>query len=219
MIVLEKINYQYDENYMIKDITINFQKGKIYTIMGMKGSGKSILAAIIGRVIAPDSGRLEINGRRSTTLSRLNYNTYVTMLREHANLFEAKTAVENIKIHLDLLGKKRSLSEILHLLEDSGVSKERALLKVSKLSKEEKMRYAIAQAFIEPTDYIIMDSPFKNNSNPRLRELLNRKIQELDKKKHCLIFFTEENGVLTGTDEVWGMNNGCLLFVKSTPEN
>lgn len=219
MMQLKNVTYQYSLSNTLKNITATFERGKIYTIMGMKGAGKSMLAAILGRVVEPDSGTFAVSGRESTSISRVRYNLLVTMLRENANLFEEKTAVENIQIHLAFLGKKRSHAEILHHLEDSGVSKEKAMLKVSSLSKEEKIRYAIAQTFIEPTAFIIIDSPFKTINTTKLMDLLVRKIEELDHRKHGIVFFTDENQVLEGTDEVWGVNNGRLLFVKSMKEH
>lgn len=62
MIRLQNITKCYDQKAIISDLSIDFHKGKITSIIGANGAGKSTLLALASRLIKPDSGRIYIDG-------------------------------------------------------------------------------------------------------------------------------------------------------------
>ena len=58
MIKIENLTKIYDENKILDDISITFEEGKIYGIVGKNGSGKSVLLKTICGFIRPDKGEI-----------------------------------------------------------------------------------------------------------------------------------------------------------------
>ncbi|MFR3072729.1 MAG: ABC transporter ATP-binding protein, partial [Paeniclostridium sp.] len=62
-ITTKNLNISYGNVDIVKDLNLNIPKGKITTIIGANGCGKSTILKTIGRVITPKSGNIYINGK------------------------------------------------------------------------------------------------------------------------------------------------------------
>ncbi|MFQ6097458.1 MAG: ABC transporter ATP-binding protein, partial [Armatimonadota bacterium] len=91
-----------EQFWALREVTLEVAQGETVAIIGPNGSGKSTLLSIIGNILLPTRGRVEVNGRTAT------------LLDIGAGFHEDLTGVENVYLYGSLLGiKRRDLSRRL----------------------------------------------------------------------------------------------------------
>lgn len=153
---------------VLKDINIEFEKGKMYGIMGPSGSGKSTLLNIIGTLEKASTGVVEILGNNlegygEKELCNLRAK-HIGYVFQNFYLNPYLDAVENVmvpmKVNDEIEPKKRKeLAE--ELLKRFGLEERMKHLK-SQMSGGEQQRVAIARALANDPDIILADEPTGN---------------------------------------------------------
>ncbi len=69
MIEVKNVNKSFGKNHVLKDISIDFSRGKINLIIGASGSGKSVLTKCIVGLLEVDSGTIAYDGRDFTKMN------------------------------------------------------------------------------------------------------------------------------------------------------
>lgn len=149
---------------VLHGIDLAVPNGQCLFLVGPSGSGKTTLLSILGCVLSPDSGRLEILGRDVT---RLKPRAQARFRRENIgfvfqryHLFDGLKAWENVRLVFDLIGgsaregKRRSIE----LLEVVGLG-DRAGYRVAQLSMGQRQRVALARALAADPNVILADEP------------------------------------------------------------
>jgi len=149
---------------VLKKISYEFKKGKIYSLMGPSGSGKSTLLNLLSLIDRPSSGSMSIENKQinfsdsqKNDILRANK---IGIIYQQDNLLSDFTALENICLAGLAAGNNKALS----------LSKAKNLLKKvkllnrsdhypSQLSGGEKQRVSIARALINNPQIILADEP------------------------------------------------------------
>ncbi|MEF9953431.1 MAG: ABC transporter ATP-binding protein [Clostridium sp.] len=192
---LENISYSYDKgrNMILKDISFDFQKGKIYTIVGRSGAGKTTLLSLLAGLTLPTEGKILYQGKDLEGINKYEYRSrYVGVIFQGFNLLPQLTAVENVELSIDISGKNKTnkKEECFNLLEKVGISREKAGRKVLKLSGGEQQRIAIARALSYNPDIILADEPTGNldgSTQSEVMSIFKKLAYEEDK---CVIIVT-----------------------------
>lgn len=121
MIKIEHLSKKYNNNVVLDDISIEIKKGEVVGIIGPSGTGKSTLLRCVNRLELPESGTIclkdksiEICRKNCKDLRFLRQNT--GMVFQRFNLFEKKTALENVMEGL-IVVKKKTKSEARAIAE------------------------------------------------------------------------------------------------------
>ena len=151
----------------VRDVSLGVRPGEIVLIMGPSGSGKTTLLSMLGALLKPTEGTIQLNGM---VLSALAENQLPDIrLRQFGfvfqdfNLLSALSALENVSIVAELAGVKASEAKrkAASLLTELGLS-ERLHFLPEKLSGGEKQRVAIARALVNDPSLILADEPTAN---------------------------------------------------------
>ena len=149
---------------VLKKISYNFKKGKIYSLMGPSGSGKSTLLNLISLIDRPSSGSIiiekkKVNFDESTKNDVLRANK-IGIIYQQDNLLPDFTALENICLASLAAGnnKEIAISKTKILLKKVGLLN-RSDNYPSQLSGGEKQRISIARALINDPQIILADEP------------------------------------------------------------
>lgn len=152
---------------VLKGVDIEIKRGEVVAIMGASGAGKSTLLQILGTLMTPSSGTVEIDGQRTDSLrgnalARFR-NRHIGFVFQAHHLLPEFTARENVMIPLLISGEnaKNASAKALELLEKTGLS-ERAEHKSAELSGGEQQRVAIARALACSPAVIFADEPSGN---------------------------------------------------------
>ena len=149
---------------VLKSLSYNFDKGKIYSLMGPSGSGKSTLLNLISLIDRPSNGSIKFNN------SQVNFNENnkndifraknIGIVYQQNNLLPDFTALENIYLACLSINDNKNLaiSKADKLLKKIGLSN-RSNHYPSQLSGGESQRVAIARAIINDPEIILADEP------------------------------------------------------------
>lgn len=163
LIKMINIYKKFDEEFVLKNINLDFEFGKVTSIIGPSGSGKSTMLRTLNLLEEPTSGSI-IFHEQDLTLTSTNINkirTKIGMVFQSFNLFANLNVIENCNIgQLKVLNKSREDSEknSLHFLEKVGML-EFAHRDVNSLSGGQKQRVAIARALAMDPEVILFDEP------------------------------------------------------------
>jgi putative ABC transport system ATP-binding protein len=148
----------------VRDANLDLRAGEVTLIMGASGGGKTTLLSMIGGLIPPTSGEVELTGVATSALSqseltdlRLRTIGYVF---QSFRLIEALSVVENVELVLNLTRMKRPASRrrAIQLLDQFGLGG-RLTFPPGQLSPGEKQRAAIARALANDPPLILADEP------------------------------------------------------------
>ena len=164
VIEVRNVSKSFGKHHILRGVDLNVPKGKITVLMGLSGTGKSVLLKAILGLLTPDAGTITIYGvdfqhakrkERGEILRRLG------MCFQNAALFDSMNARENVAFplreHLDLEEPEINsrVDEVLHLvgLDNLGVKNP------SELSGGMRKRVGLARALVLKPDIILFDEP------------------------------------------------------------
>ena len=208
-----------EEIIILNNVTIEFKKGKMYSIVGHSGSGKTTLINILGLIDTLDSGKLYIDGIDVSTLnekeiSNLRKNKIGFIFQDYY-LNDYLTAKENVIVSMVVnnnIAKKDRNSLALNLLEKFNL-KTRANHMPKKLSGGEKQRVAIARALANSPEYLICDEP-TGALDKKNEKIVLEYLKELSSLGICVIIVTHSNEVRKYADITYELEDGKLREVK-----
>lgn len=150
--------------YALREVSLDFVPGALTLVMGPSGSGKTTLLSILGCMLKPDVGSVDVMGFPAHSMSdnargvlRRNQIGYVF---QAFRLFRALSAVENVMLGLEIRGRrgKSAREQAMQSLAAVGLG-EKWRLKPAELSGGEKQRVAIARSLIHDPPIILADEP------------------------------------------------------------
>ena len=196
---------------VIKNLSYNFNKGKIYSLMGPSGSGKSTLLNIISLIDKPSNGLIKFSKHQ------INYNEKeindkfrakkIGIIYQQNNLLPDFTSIENIYLASLSINNNKDLaiSKAKQLLKKIGLSS-RADHYPSQLSGGEAQRIAIARAIINDPEIILADEPTGSLDMKTAKIIFN--LLKGQKRSDRLIIFATHN-------RFFGNKADCLLELKN----
>lgn len=219
MLMLKNVSYSYQGalNKTLNDISIEFRKGKLYCIVGKSGAGKSTLLSLISGLDVCTKGEIIYNGKDIIQLNRDDYRAKnIGVIFQGYNLLTNATALENIVLSMNIseCKEKNKRDFALNVLEKVGIDKEMASRKILKLSGGEQQRVGIARAIVHKPDIIIADEPTGNLDEDTEGKIMDILLNLAKKENKCVIVVTHSKTVSKYADELWGLNQGRLVFVK-----
>ena len=220
-IKLVNLNKTFDSSKKIKvlkKISFNFKKGKVYSLMGPSGSGKSTLLNLLSLIDRPSSGSIIIedkvinfNDKNKNDILRAKN---IGIIYQQDNLLPDFTALENIYLASLAAGNNK----------DTSISKAKNLLKKvkllsrsnhypSELSGGEKQRISIARALINDPKIILADEPTGSldlNTAKEIFEILKNQINS----KRLIIFATHNRFFANKSDCLLEIVNGNIKTIN-----
>lgn len=165
----------------LNNINLTIQKGDIFGVIGFSGAGKSTLIRTVNLLEEPTSGRVLVNGKELTSLSKKQLREEkknIGMIFQHFNLLRSKTVFENVAMPLVLSGVKRSNIEgqVREVLSFVGLQ-DKAERYIDELSGGQKQRVGIARALVTKPTILLCDeatSALDPQTTKSILELLKR---------------------------------------------
>ena len=148
----------------LRDVSLRFPAGRLVLVTGPSGSGKTTLLSVLGCMLVPDSGDVEVRGQSVRALSepqRVDVRRQnIGYVFQAFRLFRSLSALDNLLLALDIAGHRgppaRERAE--RGLAAVGMA-DKARLKPGELSGGEKQRVAIARALINDPPIVLADEP------------------------------------------------------------
>lgn len=208
MLRTENIGYWYNEEqqYLFKDISIEFEAGKVYGILGSSGSGKTTFLSLIAGLDTPKQGTIYYQDTPLTDIGLRNFRQKdVSIVFQAYNLLPYMSALDNLLTAMAIAGFKEANAEeyALKQLERVGIDESLSKRPVTQLSGGQQQRVAIARALSCNHQLIVADEPTGNLDEETSREIVKLFQAVAHEQKRCIIIVTHEQEVARACDEVY----------------
>lgn len=202
---LKNISYFYNKEIpILQNISIRFEREKMYAILGKSGSGKTTLLSLLAGLDKPVEGVMLYKGNILKEKELDNYRAkHVSIIFQNYNLIDYLTAVENIEFITN-----KNAQPILHEL---GILKEDMDRNVLQLSGGQQQRVAIGRALTSETEILLADEPTGNLDEKTAKEIAEILKNTAHRKKKCVIVVTHSLEVAKYADVVLNLKEGKLF--------
>ena len=203
LLSLQNISFSYDRTPVLKDISYDFEKGKMYCIIGKSGAGKTTLLSLLSGLATPTAGDIIYDGKSIAKIDKYTFRSkYIGVVFQSFNLITKYTALENVILSMDVSGAKikDKKQRALELLDSVGLDKDEANRRVLKLSGGQQQRVAIARALSYDPDIILADEPTGNLDRDTQKEIMDI-FRELTSQGKCVILVSHSRDVAEMCDE------------------
>jgi lipoprotein-releasing system ATP-binding protein len=205
------------KNQVLKEISLQIERGSFCSIVGKSGCGKSTLLYILSTMDTEYEGELFLDGKSMRGLSNMELarvrNEKIGFVFQFHYLLDEFTVLKNV-ILPGLKEGKRSKEQLevegMELLKILGVD-DQALKKTNQLSGGQKQRVAIARSLINHPLILMGDEP-TGNLDKKNSEIVFGIFQELAKeKKQTMLIVTHDEDFAKKTDRIIEMEDGKII--------
>ena len=196
ILALNKVNYSYTNGKKIlNNISMEFEKGKFYTILGVSGSGKTTLLSLLAGLDEPQSGKILYNNQDIREKGYENHRkNNVSLIFQNYNLIDYMTPLENLKI-VNPKADKTILNEL-------GLKDDEIKRNVLKLSGGQQQRVAIARTLVANSPVILADEPTGNLDSDTEEEIIEILKTSAHKHGKCVIVVTHSKDLASKSDVI-----------------
>jgi putative ABC transport system ATP-binding protein len=208
----------------LKDVNLSLSGGSLTVLMGPSGSGKTTLLSILGCMLAPDMGAVQICG---SSTEGVGHEQLAKIRRQHMgfvfqsyHLFPTLTAAENVLMALDVRGERPSVARR---------KTEEALVRVGleckgrafprELSGGEQQRVAIARAIVADPSVILADEPTGALDGANGKAVMAMLSAISKERNHAVLVVTHDARLLGFADYVLNIEDGILKEQEDTNSN
>ena len=202
-IQIKNLSKEIKGKYILDNINLTFEQGKIYGLYGRNGSGKTMLLRALAGLLIPTEGEIDMDGK--VLHKDMDFPENVGIIIENTSLLPQFDGFTNLK----QLGKIRNVAtdeDIDKALDTVGLKGETKKVKAYSLGM--RQRFSIAQAIFEKPELLLLDEPtnaLDENYIDKVREILLR-----EKDRGAIVIIASHNkddlGILA--DEIISMSDG-----------
>lgn len=201
---------------VLEGIDLEIRRGEFVALTGPSGSGKSTLLHILGTLLRPSEGTVEIAGRKITDLDERELtrfrNRHLGFVFQFHHLLPDFTALENV-LFPAWASRSRDPEEAearaVELLDRVGLSDRRSY-KTRKLSGGQKQRVAVARAVMMDPEVVLADEPTGNLDRESSEEVLALLREVRDREKTAFLLSTHDEDVARHCDRSLHIVDGRL---------
>ena len=203
LLSLQNISFSYDRTPVLQDLSYEFEKGKMYCIIGKSGAGKTTLLSLLSGLAKPTAGDIIYDGKSISKIDKYTFRSrFIGVVFQSFNLITKYTALENVILSMDVSGAKikNKKQRALELLDSVGLDEDEANRRVLKLSGGQQQRVAIARALSYDPDIILADEPTGNLDRDTQKEIMEI-FRDLANQGKCVILVSHSPDVAAMCDE------------------
>lgn len=229
MIDVKGLTKRFGDLDVLMGIDERVERGETVVVIGPSGSGKSTYLRCLNLLETPSSGQIFLDGeeitRRDCDINRVRQR--MGMVFQHFNLFNHKTALENITLaptHLRIAEREKIRQRGMELLERVGLQ-DKADVYPAQLSGGQKQRVAIMRALAMNPEVMLFDEPTSALDPEMVGEVLEV-MQALAREGMTMVVVTHEMGFAREVgDRLLFMDEGLIVEqgkpreILSNPQN
>lgn len=211
---LEHVSFRYQErNAALKDISLEIPKGKVTALVGLSGSGKSTIAALLMRFYDLENGRILLEGRDYTSFTPEELRRRVIMVPQTVHLYSG-TLAENLRMAAPAATDEELMEVLREVRLKEWVLSQPDGLNTSvgdaggKLSGGQRQKIGIARALLCKAEYIIFDEATSSVDMESEREIWSC-IDELSQTR-TLIIISHRLSTIQNADVIYVLENGQI---------
>ncbi len=208
---------------VLRDVSLDLERGESAAIMGPSGSGKSTLLHLLGTLDRPTRGEVRLEGRDPFALTERQLadfrNRHIGFVFQDHHLLPQCSVFENVLIPTLVAREDREAMKAWarQLLDRVGLS-DRLDHRPAELSGGERQRVAVARALIHRPILLLADEP-TGNLDRRTAASIGKLLLELHREERNILLVVTHSAELAELfPRNWTMDDGCLQALSSSPE-
>ena len=208
-IQVKNLSKEIKGKYILNNINLSFERGKIYGLYGRNGSGKTMLLRALAGLLIPTEGEIDMDGK--ILHKDMDFPENVGIIIENTSLLPQFDGFTNLK----QLGKIRNVAtdeDIDNALDTVGLKGETKKVKAYSLGM--RQRLSIAQAIFEKPELVLLDEPtnaLDENYINKVREIL---LKEKDRGAIVIIASHNKDDLRILADEIISMSDGKAKMME-----
>ncbi len=208
-IQVKNLSKEIKGKYVLNNINLSFERGKIYGLYGRNGSGKTMLLRALAGLLIPTEGEIDMDGK--ILHKDMDFPENVGIIIENTSLLPQFDGFTNLK----QLGKIRNVAtdeDIDNALDTVGLKGETKKVKAYSLGM--RQRLSIAQAIFEKPELLLLDEPtnaLDENYINKVREIL---LKEKDRGAIVIIASHNKDDLRILADEIISMSDGKAKMME-----
>lgn len=220
MIKIQNLNSYYDDFHVLKNVSLEVEKGQIVVMLGPNGHGKSTFLKSVCGLVKKVTGSISYEGKEITGLgSEKTVNMGITYVAENRELFPDMTVLENLKLGAYSKSarpfEKENLEKVFSLFPRL---KARQAQFASTMSGGEARMLAIARGLMSNARFLAMDEP-SLGLQPNLRIEVARIIKEINHAGITVLLVEQNIPQITAlADKLYVLEEGRISFEGSKDE-
>lgn len=210
IIELHNVNKQFGKDQVLRDISVSFEEGKIYGLIGRNGSGKTVMLKCICGFVPPSSGEVWVRGKVIGRDEQIPHG--IGGIIESPGFLPNYSALSNLK-YLASIRNMVKTDAIRDSIRELGLNPD-SKKRVGKYSLGMKQRLGIAQAIMEDPDILILDEPMNGLDNSGVRHV--RELLKTLRSRGKTILLASHNSLDIDElcDCVYEMDAGALSQIR-----
>lgn len=217
MLKITDLTVNYGMLEAVKNVLIQVPEGKVVSLLGANGSGKSTILKTISGLKAPRRGEIQfqsqrIDGMPIDEIVRLG----IGHIPEGRRLFPYMTVLENLNMGAYTQNNKKEIARIRNeLFESFPMLKDKTNLRAGVLSGGEQELLAVARALMAKPKFIMMDEPCQGLS-PIVVKQIGKTIKHINESGVTILLVEHNVSIALGVaDIVYILRNGTIIFEGS----
>lgn len=203
---LDKVSRKFGETWVLREVSVQLEKGKIYGIVGNNGSGKTVLMKCICGFLPVTEGEVWVGGKQIG--KDVDFPESLGVIIETPGFLTNLTGKKNLEILANLRGKIEE-GQIEKTMRQVGL--EPGMKKqVSKYSLGMRQRLGIAQAIMEDPEFLVLDEPFNGLDHRGVEEIRALLLKQIKKGKTMILASHNAEDIRILCDEVYEMDGGSM---------
>lgn len=212
---LEHLEKQFGDKPVVRGLTLGLARGELLCILGPSGCGKTTTLNMIGGFLAPDRGRILLDGQDITALPPER--RPVSTVFQSYGLFPHMTVLQNVTYGLKFrsMSREQIRDKGMAYLELVGLA-DRAKSRIHALSGGQQQRVALARALAVEPKLCLLDEPF-SNLDAALRTKMRHELKRLQRELGITMVFVthDQEEALILADTIAVMEEGVLAQIDA----
>lgn len=205
-----KVRKSFGEEEVLRELSWEMERGKVYGIVGNNGSGKTVLMKCICGFLPVSGGTVQVGGKYVGT--EVDFPESLGVIIETPGFLTNFSGRKNLEILAQLRGKITG-SDITRVLRQVGLDPEMKK-PVSKYSLGMRQRLGIAQAIMENPELLILDEPFNGLDHHGVEEIRKILLEQKKQGKTILLASHNQEDIRILCDRVFEMDGGVMREVQ-----
>ena len=208
---VKNVTKQFKETTALKNVSVSFEKGKIYGVVGRNGSGKTVMFKCICGLLAVTDGEITVLGQ--TIGDGLRVPKGVGAVIETPGFLPNASGYRNL-YYLAALSGKPDKNKIRDAITMVGLDPDSRKF-VGNYSMGMRQRLGLAQAIMEDAELLILDEPMNGLDNDGVKNMRSFLMGLRDQGKTIILASHSQEDIAVLCDEVYQMDGGILT--RQTP--
>lgn len=220
MLKVENISKSFGKLKVLKNISLEVNKGDRVVIIGPSGSGKSTFLRCINYLAKPDSGKIYLDNQELNDNNIFLYRQKIGMVFQNFNLFNNLTVMDNIilaPIKLGIYSEKEAQKKAMEYLKRIDLA-DKALVYPSSLSGGQKQRVAIVRTLMMKPEMILFDEPTSALDPEMVKEVQDLMIELADEGMTMIVVTHEVSFVKKVATKIAFMDEGKIILTGTYDE-